>query len=685
GWTWQRAGNDATPAVSGGIPVAMPPAQDQQFIPMVPVDFRVKFSAGEWRKKQAGKPVFLVCNENMARSTVQVWLNGKYLGQHGTKVGYKGPFALDVTDVLQPGENELILRVPKGRILGPVFLTTHEPRRYPFLGREANARFIDLESWKSHGILRNHRQMLETARGVDPNRPMILSAPSWAFADEAAAMAVQYGLGLQNTGRQAFYQPWNASLGLAGGFYGTSEPGETTKDAGELSRMMGWILIDGDSSHNLFWTLEDYQLEEKKSGWFTKNKRLVELFGKSLRAMPSVATLRSTKAFELGSQLLWNWDLNRGELQAAHYDGAYVTEQMLGNGLATKFPVVIDAGTEYMGESTVKAIRQYVEAGGTFIALHNTGRHTLLEPDAWPISSLTGFQVASTSQRGTIRFDKSLPIFRGWEGREFEGEGIVLNGDKNAAMGADLALQPDSPDAVALARWQDGSVAVGMRQFGKGRIIVLGSTFWRNGKDSAGIWKPGSELEGVFLEKLLSDLGVQRDANASSSDVWARKFTTKNGLQEWVIAFNSSNVPVTATVSFKVSHRPSQVMDMIARQPVDFEYSDDGWVQVPGVKFEAQATRVFGVKRADLIGGLPFWWAEKLKYWQKAGDSPAPVPAAANAGVLPVESWRFAHEDGSAMPAGWNLPGFDDLKWTELAFGKWNPGIYRWKSYEGKG
>lgn len=687
GWTWQRAGKDATPAVDGGVPVAMPPAQDQQFIPMVPVDFRVKFTAGEWLKKQAGQPVFLICNEDMARSTVQVWLNGRYLGQHVSKVGYKGPFALDVTNVLKPGENDLILRVPKGRILGPVFLTPHEPRRYPFLGREANARFIDLESWKSHGVLRNHRQMLETARGVDSNRPMILSAPSWAFADEAAAMAVQYGLGLQNTGRQAFYQPWYAGLGLAGGFYGTSEPGETTKDAGELSRLLGWILIDGDSSHNLFWTLEDYQLEEKKSGWFTKNKRLIELFGKSLRAMPSVATLRSTKGFELGSPLLWDWDMNRGELQAAHYDGAYVTEQMLENGLAAKFPVVIDAGTEYMDESTVQAIRHYVEAGGTFIALHNTGRHTLLESDAWPISSLTGFKVTSTSQRGNIRFVNSLPIFRGWEGREFDGSGIVLNWDKNAAMGADLGLQSKTTDAVALARWPDGSVAVGMSQLGKGRIIVLGSSFWRNGKDSAGIWKPGSEMEGVFLEKLFSDLGVQRDANASSRDVWVRKFTTKNGLQEWAIAFNSSNAPVTATVSFKAVDRPSQVMDLTARHPVAFEYSDDGWVKIPEVKFEAQSTKVFGIKRADLIGGLPFWWAEKVKYWQKNGDCPAPEVTATKEIELtmPVEIWRFSQAADLSKTVDWKLPGFDDSKWTELAFDKWNPDIDRWKSYVGKG
>ena len=684
GWTWQRAGKDAAPAVAGGIPVAMPPSQDQQIIPMVPVDFRVKFNAEDWLKKQAGKRVFVVCNEDMARSTVQVWLNGKYLGQHGPKVGYKGPFALDVTELVQPGENELILRVPKGRILGPVFLTTHEPRRYPFLGREANARFVDLQAWKSHGILRNHRQMLEAARSFDPDRPIILSAPSWSFADETSAMAAQYGLGLQNTGRQAFYQPWYAGLGLAGGFYGTSEPGETTLNAGELSRLLGWILIDGDSNHNLFWTLEDYQLEEKKSGWFTKNKRLVELFGKSLREMPSVATLRSSKGMELESPLPWDWDLNRGELQAAHYDSAYVTEKMMGNGLAAKFPVVIDAGTEYMDESTVKDIRHYVEEGGTFIALHNSGRHTLLESDAWPISSLTGFKVTSTSQRGKIRFDKSLPIFRGWEGREFEGAGIVLNWDKNAATGTDLGLASKAADAVALARWPDGSVAVGTRQLGKGRIIILGSTFWRNGKDAAGIWKPGSDLEGEFLEKLLSDLGVQRTANASSCDVWARKFTTKNGLQDWVISFNSSNAPVTATVSFKVSERPAQVMDLLARKTVDFEYSADGWVKIPGVLLDGLATKVFGVKRADLIGGLPFWWAEKLKYWQKNGEV-IPVPGHPVTKAMPVESWRFTRAADPSKTAGWKLPGFDDSSWSELAFGKWNPGIDRWKSYEGKG
>jgi len=687
GWTWQRAGKNTDPSenTSGWIPVAMPPAQDQQFIPMAPVDFRVKFTADEWLQKHAGENLFLVCNEDMERSTVQVWLNGKYLGEHKPPGIFRGPFSLDVKDILQAGPNELTLRVPKARVLGPVFLTAKEPRRYPFLGRGANARFVDLQEWKSHGIVRNHQQMLEVARSVDANRPYILSAPGWPMADEGAALALHYGMGMQNTGRQAFYQPWMAGLGLSGGFYGTSEPGETTKDAEELSRLLGWILIDGDSSHNLYWSLEDYQLEEKKSGWFSRNKRLPELFGKSLRELPAVALIRSTKAFELGSDTPFSWDVGRGELQAAHYDNAYVTEQMVAQGAAAKYPVIMDTGTEYMDESTVQGIRRYVQEGGTFIALHNTGRHTLLEPNTWPIASLTGFKVVSP-QTGRIRFADSLPIFHGWEGQEFSGKGSAVDWLKNDLATGDTALEPTTPDAVALARWPDGSVAVGYRPLGKGRVIVLGSTFWRNGQDASGIWISGSKFEAAFFEKLFSDLGVQRSANSSSSAIWARKFTTKNGLQEWGIAFNSSKAPVTGTVSFKAAARPSQVWDLTTQQPVAFEYTDDGWVNIAGVQMEGFATKVFGVKRADLIGGMPFWWAEKVKYWRKYGASPASAPQLASA-PLPLETWRFFHDGDQTLSKtrDWQMPGFDASQWTELSFGKWNPLVDRWKSYEGKG
>ena len=46
-------------------------------------------------------------------------------------------------------------------------------------------------------------------------------------------------------------------------------------------------------------------------------------------------------------------------------------------------------------------------------------------------------------------------------------------------------------------------------------------------------------LPTTLLTDLLSDLGVQHQVNASSEDIWVRRLVTKNGLQDWVIAFNA--------------------------------------------------------------------------------------------------------------------------------------------------
>ena len=148
-----------------------------------------------------------------------------------------------------------------------------------------------------------------------------------------------------------------------------------------------------------------------------------------------------------------------------------------------------------------------------------------------------------------------MPIFKGWEGKQFAGEGSALDfKDTQSAKDVSVAMAPAASDTVALARWEDGSVAVGMRKLGRGRVIVLGSTFWRYGRDlgGKGTWRATS-VEPVFLERLLTDLGVRRTADASTPDVYARKVITKNGLQEWLIALNTTSLNMKADVGFAVS------------------------------------------------------------------------------------------------------------------------------------
>lgn len=78
--------------------------------------YRMKFKAP---KIEAGKRVFVVVGA--ADDYAKVWLNGQYAGEQHLPiaVGWKTPFALDVTDAIKPGkENALTIRVEDPGALG---------------------------------------------------------------------------------------------------------------------------------------------------------------------------------------------------------------------------------------------------------------------------------------------------------------------------------------------------------------------------------------------------------------------------------------------------------------------------------------------------------------------------------------------------------------------------------------
>ena len=93
-----------------------------------------------------------------------------------------------------------------------------------------------------------------------------------------------------------------------------------------------------------------------------------------------------------------------------------------------------------------------------------------------------------------------------------------------------MGLEAQGDNTAVLARWADGRVAVGCRSIGKGRVVVLRSTFWRGDRGR----------QRLVFEWLFTDLGVSRNADAANDNVWARKAITKNGLQEWLLAYNST-------------------------------------------------------------------------------------------------------------------------------------------------
>ncbi len=538
------------------------------------------------------------------------------------------------------------------------------------------------------------------ARSIDPDRPFVVCATGNMVKNAQGEALRQYGGSMQDTGYESSYRPFNSRLGYAGGFYGSCEQSgiqgikeDPAAYTTVMTRRLSWLLINGEGSYMEWRDPYCYYDFENKTGWFTKNKRTYRMLGKYLPEKPEIAILHSSLNNLLGSESHGaDWDLGRGELHANHYDNVCVTESMLAQGLADDYPVLFDTDTMMMDRPTIDALRRYVEKGGTFIAMQNSGRHSLLEADAWPIRQLTGFKVLSLDKKGKIRFDNNLPIFRGWEGKEFAGEGSALDfKDTQSAKDVSVAMAPAASDTVALARWEDGSVAVGMRKLGQGRVIVLGSTFWRYGRDlgGTGMWR-AANVEPVFLERLLTDLGVRRTADASTPDVYARKVIAKNGLQEWLVAMNTTSLDMKADVGFAVSEKPEAVWDVNDHAPVPFTYAD-GWVRINGEAIAPNGTRVFGVRRGTLGEGIDFWWKEKTKFWTRHTVVPPLVEPATkpnnNRPTISFTSWKFLPDPDGALvkAAAWLKLSFDDGAWRTADNTPWNLQFDDLTDYDGVG
>lgn len=691
-WSWIKAYSDTPPPENAEwIHLEMPPSQQELLLPWGNSFYKARFNCKNWLEKNRGKEIYLVCSiYAYDEEGTNLWLNGNFMGRYKSPLGL-GPFSLRVTQNLNEGENELILEVPgEGKIFGPIFLTSEEPRFYPYLGKEKNARYVDFKEWQLYAYCHYHIPGLELAREIDPNRPIILS-PDQITAGYALDFAERYGLGLQFTGQGGWYYPWWTGYGYLRGIYGGSEPGGTIEKKW-MDRLMGWILINGESNFNLFWTLEDYIKMEEETGWFSKNRGLIQLFGKAIREKPSIVLFRPTVEMILDPlETFWTWDIGRGELQGSHYDNLYATEEDVARGLVDSYPVLFDCGTTIMDEKTIKAIKKYVEQGGTFIAIHNTGMHSLLEADCWPISELTGFKVVSKEKRGKLKFENNIPIFKGWEEKEFEGEGIALDyRDIDYEKERGIGLKAMNSQAIPLARWEDGSIAIGYTRLGKGRIILLGSTFWRSGRDVSGVWVSQGELERAFFEKLFTDLGIERNADSFSPEIWVRKFVTKNGLEEWFIVFNSSSHSIYADIALKTTKRPREVWDKIEMKNVDFQY-EDNWVKIKDLGLKPYETKVFGVKRTDMIDAISFWWWEKTKYWRacelQIGKSQSRIGEGALTEVLSFDKFRFFPDRDASLNGNdkWKKTSYNDSSWLVLPAIPWNLADDSLKDYKGIG
>ena len=643
--------------------------------------FRKEFDATDWLAKHPGKPVYLVVwTLDSQQEPEEVWVNGAYLGKIRPKVAYAGPIAMEVTGLVGPGRNTVALKVRAGIIYGPVFLTSEEPKRYPYLGPQANARWVDMRDWIATRMVKSWKHDAQLFRQMNPDTPLQLPTGGMVYSDEWGQMRRDWGLNcVHDTGGFAgSYSGYYAGLGYTQGIYMTSEEGGTMADEFGQSRQLAWFLFEGVAGHK--WVNEPWKYAEfeQNTHWFTKNARLLQLVGKATRAKPEIALLHAaSERYFPYTYAFASWDIGRGSLQAAHINNAYVTETEVLNGLVDQYPVLIDNNTSVMGEDLLAALERYVRAGGTFICLQNTGQSTLLDADTWPISKLSGFKVVGERNSAMVTVLKDNPLLKGMAGMKFTGSGMAVNwmGIDFARENPPVALAAAEAECVPIAKWEDGTIAIGMRNLGKGRVIVLGSTFWMSKSDLAGNgYGANGSVQTTFLIDLCNGLGIARDVTCNSEDVWARRMVTKNGLQDWFVLWNSSREAVdNVDLGFPLDHQPARVLDMESGQPVEFTYQD-GQVHVAKFTMAPNGTRVFGVERGTGLDAATHWLEEKVRFDTKPHLPAGLKPFVAPPVTMPVlEKFQFRMADATAKTdLAWTKEPTNTAAWKEVGYGFWD-------------
>lgn len=644
--------------------------------------FRKDFDASRWLAQHPNQQVYLVAQVGDKRTQpVEVFMNGHYLGPIRPKnVGY-GPIAFRATDLVRPGRNVICLKVANGLIRGPVFLTTQQPKRYPYLGVQANARWVDLRDWTAVKLIEGWKREARAGRQELPDIPLLFCPGGYfGFADRFAGLKRELGIAsLHFTGGGSSYMPWWSGLGYVWGAYMTSEEGGTISDPAGLTRELAWMLLNGHGHHNFYYSAIDYLQVDQQTGWFAKNRRLFELMGKSTWLPPRIAVLRSAagERYFPGSEAQRQADIGLDALPAAHHPNVYVTEAEIDEDLAAHYPLVFDTGTQVFDDAFLTRLERYVRAGGTFVATDETGRHKLLEPDAWPIARLTGHRVKGLRESAKLTVLPNNRLLPQLGGRSLIADGLALE-----------ATDAATDESAIIARWHDGSPAVIARKLGRGQIVVLGSNFWRSG---LGRTLDGSQLpqsvQNIVLDDLPRACGAERSVDIDSEDVWVRRNVTKNGLQQWVMAYNAGRAAVAdRTLVFPVARSPQRVFDLVSGKAVEFRCSG-GMVQIPHLAIQPNEIRLFGFDGNDGLQAMTEWFSQKRRFEARAT---APIKAEIlpkpPATAVAIDQFRFRHLtshdanqrawlDEPTNGAGWSTIG--ESFWDESGYPALGVGLYR--------
>ena len=545
------------------------------------------------------------------------WMNGQQVGALSLQPGAMIQGFIDVTDVVQAGKNSIVF-LPNDWFMGPegtVFLGSKPMESYPFTDSQLNARYFDWREYVSYCIAEQMENTYKTIRSIDPNRSIKMMAA--LDKDLVIPLQEKYQAFGHNTGDEAFFRPWDKRFGYPRGIPNSAESSGSQVNPDGLKRWIGWFHFTGLNAFDNFHNVQSMMYFDPAPIW-KEYMPYIHLGNRRDIKKPDIALFWSSQNNRLLERCIpLCYDLGRGDFQPLGYSYVYTDDSGLRDGLDKDYAVIWDCGTVVMQPETVARLKAYVEAGGIFVALQESGRHTSVKRDAWPISDLTGFKAQEIRpMTGTVNILHDQPLFTALAGKSFYNRGSGIDYSNYNYADKCVALESIAPDTQVIARYGDGAIAIGMRKLGKGRVVVLGSPFWRDSYDKQGIWWSG-EGQNLFLEDILHGLGLKPLATADTHKVWREHYLANNGTEEYLALWNPYSDPVTFTADWTTVHPAQSLFDPKNGQPIAEGAIKDTNVHLEKITLAPLETRVVAAavtrKPTDALND----WFAKVALWNR--------------------------------------------------------------------
>jgi beta-galactosidase len=234
----------------------------------------------------------------------------------------------------------------------------------------------------------------------------------------------------------------------------------------------------------------------------------------------------------------------------------YVHINHLGGRRLDQYRLVILPYPPMLPEAAAAAIREYVQNGGALVTEARLGWNNERGYASDRVPGLGLWEVVGARETAIETAPNGRTSIT-WSSGELSG---VNKGDQLPARWYKETLEPTSPTARIVGRFENGSAAAVMSTYGKGRTLMLGSYV------SAAYQSTPTPAVERFYAALLEWAGVTLPVTVEGHSVEVRYLET--GADAVLVIFNHGTQPATANVFLRRPAGEYAARDLINAQPL---------------------------------------------------------------------------------------------------------------------